>query len=301
MSWIDAIAAPKRVLMWACEDDHDELWRRQIGICSIFGAKLEDLADRLIIEPRLGEENSLFVPVYGAPAWTPLRDQLAEQIGDYHADVLILDNIGQMYGCNENERHPVTAFMSGCGALATATLMLGHPAKADGSEYSGSTAWENAVRMRWWLGKTLPDQKPAKDEDDSEDEADQSVRYLAKRKSNYTTRDYRKMTCQNGVICIEGQTSTAAGPYLAAESRAAAERWILQSIADLARINMHGSASPSSREFLPKKLVAMKLAGPFTLGDLRDALNRLLMQQKIQEAQVGRLANRMPRMGLVAC
>lgn len=301
LPFIDAIAQPQRVLMWACEDDHDELWRRQLAICSLFGVQLAELEGRLVIEPRLGMDNSLFVPVYGAPTWTPIRDELRAQVGDYKTEVLILDNIGQTYGCSENDRHAVTVYVNGCGVMAPATLLLGHPAKAEGSEFSGSTAWENAVRMRWYLGTTLPDQEePQKDQDDAE-EPDQSVRYLAKRKTNYTTRDFRKMTCQNGVICIEGQSGQAAGHYLAAESRAAAERWILQGIADLGRINMHGSAAPSSREFLPKKLVAMKLAGPFTLKELRDAMNRMLLAQSIKEAEVGKLSNRMPRMGLVSC
>jgi RecA-family ATPase len=298
--FIDSIGEPQRVLMWMCEDDHDEIWRRQVAICSLFGCKLQDLEGRLIIEPRLGRENSLLVPVYGVPTWTPLREELADQVRDYQACILILDNIGQTFGCSENDRHAVTVYVNGCGVLASATLLLGHPAKAAGSEFSGSTAWENAVRMRWYLGTTLPDQDPDRAEQSNE-EPDLSVRYLAKRKTNYTTRDYRKMTCQNGVICIEGQTGTAAGPYLAAESRASAERWILQGIADLGRINKHGSAAPSSREFLPKKLIAMKLAGPFTLTELRDAMNRLLLAQRIKEAEVGKLANRMPRLGLIEC
>jgi AAA domain len=299
MPFIDSITEPHRVLMWACEDDHDELWRRQIAICSLFGRNLQDLDGQLIIEPRLGRENSLFVPVYGAPTWTPLREELADQVRDYRATVLIIDNIGQTYGCSENDRHAVTVYVNGCGALSSATLLLGHPAKAAGSEFSGSTAWENAVRMRWYLGTTLPDQDPDKAEQ-SDEEPDQSTRYLAKRKTNYTTRDFRKMTCQNGVISIEGNIhGSIAGGYMAAESRASAERWILQGMADLARIQMHGSVAPSSRDFLPKKLLAMKLAGPHTLKELRDAMNRLLLAQKIKESEVGRLANRMPRMGLI--
>lgn len=298
--FIDTITQPQRVLMWACEDDHDELWRRQVAICSLFGVKLSELAERLIIEPRLGIDNSLFVPVYGNPSWTPLREELLAQVGDYKAEVLILDNIGQTFGCNENDRHAVTVYVNGCGSFASSTLLLGHPAKAAKSEFSGSTAWENAVRMRWYLGTTLPDQEPEKSEDDV-DEPDDSVRYLAKRKSNYTTRDYRKMTCANNIISIDGNALGAAAPYMAAETRAAAERWVLQGMGDLKRINMHGSAAPSSRDFLPKKLLGMKLGGPHTLKELRDAMNRLLLAQRIKESEVGRLANRMPRMGLVEC
>lgn len=295
--FIDAIAAPKRVLMWACEDDHDELWRRQVAICSLFEYPLADLADKLIIEPRLGDDNSLFVPVYGVPGWTPIRDELRAQVGDYKAEVLILDNIGQTFGCSENDRHAVTVYVNGCGVMAPAVLLLGHPAKAAGSEFSGSTAWENAVRMRWYLGTTLPDQEPDKE---AAEDTDESTRYLAKRKSNYTARDFRKMTCQNGVISMEGH-ATGASPYMAAESRAAAERCVIQGIIDLERIAMHGRASPSSPEFLPKKLATMKLSGPHTSKEIAAALNRMLLAGRVKEVEVGRLANRMPRMGLKLC
>lgn len=298
--FIDTITQPQRVLMWACEDDHDELWRRQVAICSLFGVSLGELAERLIIEPRLGLDNSLFVPIYGTPTWTPLKEELLAQVGDYKAEVLILDNIGQTYGCNENDRHAVTVYVNGCGSLASSTLLLGHPAKAAKSEFSGSTAWENAVRMRWYLGTTLPDQESEKGED-SVEEPDDSVRYLAKRKSNYTVRDYRKMTCANNIISIDGNAIGVAAPFMAAESRAAAERWIIQGIGDLKRINMHGSAAPSSREFLPKKLLSMKLGGPYSLKELREATNRLLLSERIKEIEVGKLSNRMPRMGLIAC
>jgi RecA-family ATPase len=296
--FIDAIAAPKRVLMWACEDDHDELWRRQVAICSLFDYPMADLAERLIIEPRLGADNALFTPVYGAPTWTPVREELREQVGDYKAEVLILDNIGQTFGCSENDRHAVTVYVNGCAIAAPAVLLLGHPAKAAGSEFSGSTAWENAVRMRWYLGTTLPDQEPEKAEDT---EIDESTRYLAKRKTNYTTRDYRKMTCQNGVISMEGNALGSSSPYMVAETRASAERYVVQGILDLERIGMHGRAAPSSPEFLPKKLATMKLIGAHTPKEIQAALNRLLLAGKLKEMEVGRLANRMPRMGLKLC
>lgn len=296
-NFVDEIAAPKRVLMWACEDDHDELWRRQASICSLFEYQLADLEGRLTIEERLGDENSLFVPVYGTPTWTPARDELEAQVKDYGAEVLVIDNIGQTFGCSENDRHAVTVYVNGCSVMAQSVLLLGHPSKQVGSEFSGSTAWENAVRMRWWLGTKLPDQEQS--EEDAEDE---STRYLAKRKTNYTTRDYRKMTCRNGVISIEGQAAAGGiSRYFSEETKAAAERAVIQGIIDLERIAMHGRAEPRSPDYLPKKLIAMKLGGPFTMKELRDATIALLLAGKIREMEVGRLANRMPRMGLKAC
>ena len=37
------------------------------------------------------------------------------------------------------------------------------------------------------------------------------------------------------------------------------------------------------------------------LQAMTDAMNRMLLSQRIKEVEVGKLANRMPRMGLVAC
>ena len=128
------------------------------------------------------------------------------------------------------------------------------------------------------------------------------MRYLAKRKTNYTTRDFRKMTCLNGVISIEGQTpGSIVGPYMAAESAASAERFLVAAIAKLEGIGQWGRCSASSPEYLPKKMLAMKLAGPHTLKELSTALNKLLLDSKVREFEVGKLANRMPRMGVKLC
>jgi hypothetical protein len=43
----------------------------------------------------------------------------------------------------------------------------------------------------------------------------------------------------------------------------------------------------------------MKLTKGCADRELRDALNRLLLKQRVKEVEVGRLTNRMPRMGVV--
>jgi RecA-family ATPase len=293
--FIDHIAEPHVVLFWACEDDHDEIWRRQCAINRYFGITLADLDRKLIIEPRLGRENSLFVTSYGQPAWTPLRDELSEQIGDYHADTLFLDNIGQTFGGSENDRHHVTAYVNGIAGLIKTPVLMGHPAKMAGSEFSGSTAWENAVRMRWFMGMKLPDQAA----EEGGEEPDENVRYLAKRKVNYTTRDYRKLTYIDGVFRTEIEAGEFTLRYTFAQRQEVAEETVLTGIAALAERGVHGRLSPTSPDYLPKKMRQMNLAAGFGHKDICAALNRLFMAQKIREVEVGKLANRMPRMGVV--
>jgi hypothetical protein len=60
----------------------------------------------------------------------------------------------------------------------------GDPAKAADSEFSGSTAWEGAVRTRLYMGARLPG------EEESDEPVDDSVRCLCRRKANYSTKDW---------------------------------------------------------------------------------------------------------------
>jgi RecA-family ATPase len=70
------------------------------------------------------------------------------------AQVIILDNVAHLFTGNENDRGDVTRFVNLLNRLAgdtgAAVLLIGHPNKA-GADYSGSTAWLNAVRSQVFL------------------------------------------------------------------------------------------------------------------------------------------------------
>ena len=151
-TWCEA-APPVRVLYWACEDDHDQLWRRQVNICRQAQIGMDALTN-FFVDARYGLDNTLLSTEFGRPMWTTAIETLRQQVNDWRVDVLMLDNLGHTFGANENVRHDVTIFLNGIAGLVTGRpfcpIVLGHPSKAVGSEYSGSTAWENAVRMRWY-------------------------------------------------------------------------------------------------------------------------------------------------------
>lgn len=274
--FIDTIGTSTNVLMWACEDDHDELWRRQQDICrwlSIDMTDLADLAGRFTLEPRLGLDNTLMAPVYGVPAWTPLLDELTEQVNDTAADMLIVDNISQTFGCNENARHDVTAFVNGLLGIrpGITVCLLGHPAKGKESEFSGSTAWENAVRMRWYLGSTLPDRPDS--------EADPNVRYIAKRKANYTAHDWRRLRYQDGVLHPE---ITASGTrYDSGHRREIARAVVMKALRAILDIGLEAAPSANSPDYLPRKITEMKFGEDLTRKELADAFNELLATGQI--------------------
>jgi hypothetical protein len=297
-NFLDAIEIPKRVLFWACEDDHDELWRRQLAICRYLGANLEDLEGKLVIEPRSGLDNTLFYAEYGAPKWTALHAELIQQVNDYRSDVTFVDNIGQTFGGKENDRHHVTSFVNGMTGLghgrAHSTVILAHPGKQEDSEFSGSTAWENSVRMRWYMGSKLPDQAEEGDE-----EVDPDVRYIAKRKTNYTIKDYRKLIYRQGVFETHLEPGSFSERYTFGRRDEAAEEVVLKAIDRFVAVSVRTVDARTSPDYLPKRMRQDKLAQDFSPRELAEALGRLRLNGRVTEGPVGKFANRTVKFGLV--
>jgi RecA-family ATPase len=139
-----------------CEDDDDELWRRQVRINDALNLEMTDL-DGFAAQGRLGLPNLLMTfPKGHPPKWLPLLAEIEARARAIDAKLIILDNAAQLFGGEENSRAEVTAFINALNGLArrlnAAVLMLGHPPK-NGTEYSGSTAWINVVRCMWTLDR----------------------------------------------------------------------------------------------------------------------------------------------------
>lgn len=296
VTYITQVEKPVVNLMWACEDEHDELWRREVPICKALNINMAALEDMFYLESRFGCDNTLFAPAMGRMTWTSTFDLLRQQVNDVGASVLWLDNIGQTYGGNENERHPVTAFVNGLLGLrpGLAVVLLGHPARSNGSEFAGSAAWENAVRARWYFGDKLPDQA------DDEHEPDDDVRYLCRRKANYTFRDYLKLRYRDGVFMPEQPEGPSFSERFSGQNRNDAVDTIL--IAGFEKCIAAGitpTDGPTSSDYLPRRLVDMKLNAGHSKQDLKSAMHRLMADGRLKRAQVGTYSNRNPKMGLV--
>ncbi len=227
--------------------------------------------------------------VFGKPTFTPLMDYLREQINDLKIDILVLDNTGQTFGCNENDRHQVTKFVNGiCGLTERpfCPVFLAHPARSQGSEYAGSAAWENACRMRWFMGPRLPDQDPTT-------AINEDIIYLCRRKANYTNRDYIRFAFDNGVFVpgeVDLQTRAARAEL--------AEHAVLTAIARLTESGVVPTEANNSQYYLPRRMMNMQLTNGCEKGDLEAAMNRLLSAGRIKIDDV-RGSNRHARKGLV--
>lgn len=290
-----AATEPVKVLYWACEDDHDQLWRRQALICAKLNAPMGALGN-FRVDARYGMENTLLSTEFGRPMWTGQIELLREQVNDLGTQVLLLDNLGHTFGANENVRHDVTLFVNGIAGLVVGRpffpILLGHPSKSVNSEYSGSTAWENAVRMRWYLDDKLPDVKG-----DPDSPPDSDYRVLAKRKTNYTKLDYVEFKFNEGVL-IPVLPEIVEPGLMTSLQKQKATRIILNAIKRMAEMGNRCTDANNSPHYLPKLAMEYKLNEGCTKREMAEAMRDALLAQKIVKGVVATYPNRNPMEGL---
>lgn len=295
--YVGVISRRRRVLFWAGEDDHDELWRRQLAICRLFDLDLPTLQDRLIVQSYASQDITLANALMGNLEPTAMLKELREQIGDYKAEYVILDSVARIFGGSENDRHQVTTFIAllgeACATTGAGLCLIGHPGKAAGSEYSGSTAWEGSVRSRLYLSTKLPN--AADDDDDEGGDAD-SVRYISRRKANYSAKDWCKLIYQDGVLVPEDRPR----PPVGVQGGEFGKDAVLRAVRKLAELNMYGTASTASPNFLPKLAEQYGLLEGFSRKQFGAFMRELMVEKRLANQVVGRYAsNRNPREGLV--
>lgn len=142
-------------LYLTCEDDPLSLWQRQRAINRALGlpadaapAMLSSLVGYLATELGDYDETGSFVP-------GPMFHAIEHRAKSINAGLIALDNIAHLFPGNEIVRRQVVAFLAAVDQLAqrcdAAVLLLGHPAKVAGSEYSGNAGWSAHVRQRWFM------------------------------------------------------------------------------------------------------------------------------------------------------
>jgi len=283
----------RRVLMWAGEDDADELWRRQQAISSYMQRPLSALTERFYLHSYTGIDITLATTVFGQLMPTPMLNELRDQVADYKAQLVIIDNSARVFGASENDRHAVTTYLAWLqGACANAAvLLLAHPGKAVGSEFSGSTAWEGAVRSRLYLSDKPPDAN-LNDEDAAPDER---VRYLARRKANYSALDLRRLALIEGSLIPDllspGRLARPTGEF--------AKDIVRCAVRTLAARDIHGSGSTSSPTYLPKLAMQYKLLDSMTQKAFAATMREMVLAGQLVGREVGKYSNRTPRIGLV--
>ena len=296
--YLDETPKPRRVLFWAAEDDNDEPWRRQEAIAGHFGVPLQSFADLLTVESFADRDCTLLdLDAGGRLVPTRILDELREQRRDLRAEVVILDNVSRTFAGRENDRNHVTRYLAEVNGACegAAVLHLAHPGRAVGSEFSGSSAWENACRARLYLSDREPD---AHLFDKVDEPPTSDRRYLAKRKTNYSAKDLRTFTFQNGVL-VPDEVAATGGGVIDTLSRRRDERTVIEATRKLVEMGQQPTDGSTSPNYLPGLIAKFKLAEGRSKRELDAAMRRLMVDGKLQRVSVGMYANRTPRYGLV--
>jgi RecA-family ATPase len=268
-----------RVFGFFCEDDADELHRRQVSICEAYGLSLADLGDMRWISG-VGEDNLLVTfDQQGRLQLTARYAEILKGAKDFGAKMVVIDTAADTFGGNENDRSQVRQFIgTALNRLAQeiggAVLLNAHPSRsgmsATGDMDGGSTGWSNSARSRWSLSRP-------KGEDG--EPADTDERLLTRRKANYASiGDTIKLRWQNGVLV----PAYAPVGLSAMAERSRAEEVFLVLLARCAEQGIYVHHTNTSTLYAPKTFSKRPDRNGLTLKEFDAAMNRLFASKAIR-------------------
>jgi RecA-family ATPase len=159
--WLGLTVQPGRALYLGCEDDGDEIHRRQWAINRSLGRDMADVLDAgLDLIPRVGMDNVLMR--LERRDWkmtrTSLMDKLTVRCRRTGIQYVVIDTATQTFAGNQNDENQVVAYVNEFRRLAVAiqgvVIFTKHPSmsgRALGTGESGNVAWNNSVRARLYL------------------------------------------------------------------------------------------------------------------------------------------------------
>jgi hypothetical protein len=268
--WLGEVETPGSVLYLAAEEEPEELWRRQIDICRAMGIPMAGIAPDLLLDGRMGLDNALCEWHGGKIAPTRLMVGVREWLGDMASpQLLIVDNVAHVFNAGEggeNDRSKVGAFinmLAGVGRdFDVGVLLLGHPGKNVGSQYSGSTAWSDLARSRLFLGRQSKD-GPLR---------------LIRPKGNYVGNDDDgvPLEWENGAFGKVDYRETPLEAMANAQREIDADDCVLRGLDHFTALKTATSEKPRAGSFLPRLMLERHRNERFTPAELGDALVRLL-------------------------
>lgn len=267
-----------------CEDEEEELHRRQWRMCAALGLRLADLDDMRWLSGA-GADNALvtFTPD-GRMQVTERFEAIAKAATDFEARLVVLDTAADLFGGNENDRHQVRQFIGLLTRLAMqidgAVLLNAHPSRTglnSGTLDGGSTAWSNSVRSRWSLAR------PQVERDDAP--ADTSERLLTRRKANYASiGDSIRLRWVAGVLA----PITAETGIFGSIKRQAVEHVFLELLNRCEAAGVRVSDSKNAMSFAPRLFARRPDAEGYRAKEFEQAMVRLFAAGRIAMAEYGR-------------
>jgi RecA-family ATPase len=272
-----------------CEDDEGQLHWRQAHICEALGVPMASLAGMLEVASLRGAlDNALGVAgPDGEFTLSASYHRIAALIRRTGAKLVALDNVAHLFPGNENDRGEVTRFVNALNRLAgdsgAAIILLGHPNKS-GDDYSGSTAWLNAVRSQFVI----------------EHDLQTDMRTLTVGKANYARKGERlRFAWVDWAFVLEDDLPPDTARKLADTAKAhAGNDAFLRCLALCTEQRRNVSHKPGSN-YAPKIFAGMPAAKGMKKPEFEAAMERLLGLKAIEcDAELWRGDDRKTRRGI---
>lgn len=278
-----------------CEDDERELWRRQRGINRALGLPLD--ASPAILASKAGDPNT-FLGTFAATGEFEISNLfrgIAETARANGAGLLVLDNIAHLFTGNENVRREVASFCAAVDKLAmdldAAVLAIGHPPKAAGVEFSGSTGWSAHMRQRWFM------ERPSGD-----GYVDKDVRLLRKSKANYSsTGDEVRFYWHDGAFITERDLPPDRASEMAAAAEAGRDNAIFLACLAERTKQERAVSEKASKSFAPTVFARMPHSKGIGKERLEAAMDRLFALEIIKRGLLPWRSDRKEVHGLMLC
>ena len=286
--WCGLDVARCRTFALLCEDEPNELHRRQAAINAAMGLSFADLMDMRYVSG-VGQDNLLVTfDRAGVMTRTKLFHDLEREAVMFGARLIVVDTAADTFGGDDIKRAQVRQFVGNAlnglaQRIGGAVLLTAHPSRSGmaqgGDQDGGSTAWSGSARARWALTRATGKDAAT---------ADPDARVLSRRKANYSSiGDTIDLRWSAGVMLPEGQVDF---------SGLAGSRDTAMDVTFLRLFDAHTAAQPeamlspsANATFCAAKVLAGRSdAGGANKRDLDRAMTRLLERGALALRSVGR-------------
>lgn len=262
-----------------CEDDAEELWRRQTSICSALKVPLKAVIGKLHLVSLCGENETALATfddkeqIERTARWR----QLVHTCIECNIHLYAFDNATDAMAGDLNNIHQVAEFVNLLTGLAIrlggAAMILHHPNKA-GDDWLGSVAWHNKVRSRLIIKH-------------SEVEGDDDGRVLENPKANYGPSGGKiSFRWHKGAFVADRDLSPDVAAEMHENIRASAyNKKFLECLTKATEERRNVSHSKSAANHAPRLFAGMTIARGYDEKGLGQAMERLLHMEEIKANQ----------------
>nr|WP_240959913.1 AAA family ATPase [Novosphingobium olei] len=279
---------PGAALYLTCEDDAEQLHWRQASICKALRVGMASLAGKLHLASLRGALDNELGTIDHDGTLKPAAafQRLVQMLQVTGAQLAILDNVAHLFTGNENDRGEVTRFVNLLNRLAgetgAAILLLGHPNKS-GDDYSGSTAWLNAVRSQATLAHDL----------------ETDVRTITVGKANYARKgEAIRFIWFEGAFVREEDLPDDDARYLRETVQASSDNLLFLSCLQERTRQRRAVSDKLSATYAPKVFAGMPESKGVGKDRMEKAMDRLFRTGAIERAEVWKGDDRKPVFGL---